>query len=74
MATLDELKSVKRKYSAGLLQQQGVCGVDIEVKDSGEAALTVHLDTKSKKIRSNLPKELEGYRVNYVYTGPIRKQ
>lgn len=74
MATLDEMKAVKRKYSAGLLQQRGVCGVDIEIKDSGEAALTVHLDTKEKSVRDGLPAELEGHPVKYVYTGPIRKR
>jgi hypothetical protein len=73
MPSLDELRAVKRKYSAQLLQQPGVCGVDIEIKDTGDAVLKVHLDTKDPTVRSALPRELDGLPVEYVYTGPIQK-
>ena len=73
MATVDDLRPVKRKYSADLLRRPGVAGVDIDVDDSGEAVLTVHLDTKDPKVRTELPKHLDGFPVKYVYTGPIRK-
>jgi hypothetical protein len=74
MATVDELRVVKRKYSANLLRQPGVCGVDINIKKSGEANLTVHLDSRDPEIRATLPSVLDGFPVEYVYTGPIRKQ
>lgn len=74
MATIDELKVVKRKYSADLLRRPGVCGVDIDIKKSGDAILTVHLDSIQPEIRKELPTELDGYPVKYVYTGPIQKQ
>lgn len=74
MATFDELRQVKRKYSATLLRQPGVAGVDINVKKSGEAALTVHLDTRDPEVKKSLPSDLDGHPVEYVYTGPIRKQ
>jgi hypothetical protein len=74
MATLDQLREIKRKYSAKLLRQPGVCGVDIEVKKSGAASLIVHLDSADPEIRASLPSELDGLPVEYVYTGPIRKQ
>jgi hypothetical protein len=74
MASVDELKTVKRKYSAHLLRQPGVCGVDIDVEHSGEAKLTVHLDTRDPSVRASLPPDLDGHPVKYVYTGPIRKQ
>ena len=74
MATVNELRPVKRKYSAQLLRQPGVCGVDINIEESGEANLTVHLDTRDPEVRATLPKVLDGFPVEYVYTGPIRKQ
>ena len=73
MATLNEIKAVKRRHSAHLLQLPGVIGVDIKINKSGKASLTVHLDTKSDEIRQALPNNLEGYPVQYVYTGPVRK-
>ncbi len=73
MATVDELRALKRKYSANLLRRRGVCGVDIDIRESGEAILTVHLDTLDPKVRSALPNQLDGFPVEYVYTGPIRK-
>jgi hypothetical protein len=74
MATVDELKPVKRRHSATLLRQPGVAGVDINIKKSGEAALTVHLDTRDPEVKKSLPSDLEGYPVEYVYLGPVRKQ
>ncbi|MES2734374.1 MAG: hypothetical protein V4714_21680 [Bacteroidota bacterium] len=73
MATLDDIKSLKRKYSAELLQLPGVAGIDIDIHPSGEATLAVHIDTKDPEVRQALPKELDGYPVKYIYTGPIRK-
>jgi hypothetical protein len=73
MASVDDLRAVKRKYSAQLLRTPGVCGVDIEVGESGDAVLKVHLDTQDPKARAALPTELDGFPVEYVYTGPIRK-
>ena len=73
MPSLEDLRAVKRKYSAQLLREPGVVGVDIEIKDTGDAVLKVHLDTKDPEIRSALPKELDGFPVEYVYTGPVRK-
>ena len=73
MASVDDLRAVKRKYSAQLLRTPGVCGVDIEVGESGDAVLKVHLDTQDPKVRAVLPTELDGFPVQYVYTGPIRK-
>jgi hypothetical protein len=74
MPTVDQLRAVKRKYSANLLRQPGVCGVDINIAKSGEANLTVHLDSRNREIRARLPSVLDGFPVEYVYTGPIRKQ
>jgi hypothetical protein len=74
MPTVEQVREVKRKHSASLLKRPGVCGVDIDVQKSGEAILTVHLDSSDPKVRSALPRQLDGFPVKYVYTGPIRKQ
>ena len=73
MASVAKLKAVKRKHAANLLRQPGVCGVDIDTKESGEGVLQIHLDTRDPKVRAALPKQLDGFPVEYVYTGPIRK-
>jgi hypothetical protein len=74
MATVDELRAIKRKYASDLLRRPGISGIDISTDESGEATLMVHLDTKSVEVRDSLPTALDGYPVEYVYTGPVRKQ
>ncbi|NOT63875.1 MAG: hypothetical protein HOP19_26980 [Acidobacteria bacterium] len=74
MATIDEIRAIKRKHSATLLQRPGVVGVDIDVKDAEEAVLQVYLDTKDPKLIAALPKRLDDVPVKYVYSGPIHKQ
>jgi hypothetical protein len=74
MATIEELKSVKRRISADLLRQPGVCGVDIEIGPKGDGVLTVHLETDDPRIRSGLPEEIEGHLIKYVQSGPFEKQ
>ena len=73
-ATLAKIKAVKRKHSAALLRRPGVAGVDIEIDDTGKGSLAVHLDTKDPNVKKGLPDVLDGVPVEYVYTGPIRKQ
>ena len=73
MARFDEIRAVKRKHSAALLNKDGVCGVDIETDESGESVLTVHLDTDDPKVRAKLPVALDGFPLKFVLTGPFRK-
>jgi hypothetical protein len=74
MATFDEIRSLKKRHSPGLLKKPGVCGVDIDVNHAGQAILTVHLDTADPAVREQLPDKLEGYPIRYVHTGPFRKE
>ena len=71
---LAKVKAVKRKHSAALLRRPGVAGVDIEIDESGHGSLAMHLDTKDPDVKKGLPDVLDGVPVEYVYTGPIRKQ
>lgn len=74
MATFDEIRALKKRHSAALLRKPGVCGVDIESTPSGEAVLTVHLDTNDDAVRKGLPDQIDGHAVRYVHTGPYEKQ
>lgn len=74
MASFDEIRAVKRRYSSDLLKRPGVCGLDIEANDSGDAVLTVHLETDDPLVRRQLPDQLDGCPVRYRHTGPFRKQ
>ena len=74
MATLEDLKLVKRRHSADLLRRPGVSGVDIEIGPQGDAVLTVHLEKDDPSIRKGLPDKIEGHEVKYVRTGPFEKQ
>ena len=51
-----------------------MCGLDIETDTSGEATLTVHLDTDDPAVQRQLPQQLEGFPLRYRRTGPFRKQ
>ncbi|MCG3197220.1 MAG: hypothetical protein HUU16_15860 [Candidatus Omnitrophica bacterium] len=74
MATLEQVRGLKRKYSSTLLRMEGVCGLDIEEDPKEGAILTVHLDTRDSALADLLPRQLEGHELKYVYAGPIRKQ
>lgn len=74
MPTFEEIRTLKKKYSPDLLKKPGVCGLDIDTDDAGQAVLTVHLDNADPAVRKRLPDQLEGYPLRYVYTGPISKQ
>lgn len=73
MATLEMLKEVKRRHSANLRRLPGVCGVDIEQDEAGNAILTVHLDTDDPAAMSRLPSSVEGHPIKYVKSGPFKK-
>jgi hypothetical protein len=73
-APLAKVKAVKRRHSADLLRRRGVTGVDIEVDAAGNGSLAVHLDSRDPAVKKGLPDVLDGVPVEYVYTGPIRKQ
>ncbi|HEX6903624.1 MAG TPA: hypothetical protein VF789_28195 [Thermoanaerobaculia bacterium] len=73
MAKEDDLRAIKKRHSAHLLQQEGVSGVGIEKDETGEPVLVVHLATDDAEIRRRLPDEIEGHRIVYRGSGPFRK-
>ena len=73
MGTEDEIHEVKRRHSAELMRQSGVCGVGVEKDETGEYVIALHLDTDDPRVQQGLPKELEGFRVKLIKSGPFRK-
>jgi len=69
----DELRTIKQRHSAHLLQQEGVSGVGIEEDEKGSPILVVHLASDDPGVQERLPKELEGHRIVYRQSGPFRK-
>lgn len=74
MSTYEELKEVKRRYSASLRRLPGVAGVDIDRDPGGGYILAVYLDSADPDARRRLPDEIEGHRVKYIVSGPFEKQ
>ena len=70
MATEDEIRALKKRYSFELLKNRAVSGVGVERDENGEYVLTVHLSDDA----FDLPSELEGLPVRYVRGGPFEKQ
>ena len=73
LATEDEIREVKRRHSAELMRQKGVCGVGVEKDETGEFVIALHLDTDDPAVQARLPKVLEGCRVKLIKSGPFRK-
>ena len=70
MATEDEVRALKRRYSREFLTHPCVSGVGVERDERGEFRLTVHLNDDAP----DLPAEIDGHAVQYVRRGPYSKQ
>ncbi len=73
LAKEDDIREVKRRHSAELMRQPGVCGIGVEKDEAGEFVIALHLDTDDPQVQQRLPKELEGFRVKLIKSGPFRK-
>jgi hypothetical protein len=73
MASEDELRQIKRRHSARLLQLPGVSGVGIEKDESGDLVLTVHLDSRDPNAGKDVPDMIEGQPIKRVKSGPFTK-
>ena len=74
MATEQEVKQVKNRHSARLLQQPGICGVGVEKDGQGGFVLAVHLDAAQPEAESAVPDSIDGCPVRRVRSGPFTKQ
>ncbi len=73
MTPENNIRAVKRRHSRHLLSQPGVCGLDIETGADGRPMFTIHLDSDDPAVRERLPKQIEGYPVKLVESGPFQK-
>jgi len=73
VAKEDELRAIKQRHSAHLLQQKGVNGFGIEEDETGEPVLVIHLASDDAEVRSRLPEKIEGHHVVYKESGTFRK-
>jgi hypothetical protein len=76
MATQEDMQALKEKLSYLFLQQDrdaGVAGVGIGKDEQGRATLTVHLDGRNPAARALVLSHTEGFPVQFVEQGPIRK-
>jgi hypothetical protein len=71
MLSEDEVRAIKRRHSARLLQQPGVCGVGVEKDEAGRFVLAVHVDGGDPAAGEGLPGEIEGVPVRVVRSGPF---
>jgi hypothetical protein len=74
MPSEQQVREIKRRHSARLLQQPGVCGVGVEKDARGEFVLAVHLDATQPEAGAELPDAIEGCPVKRIRSGPFTKQ
>ena len=73
MASEDQVRSVKQRHSAQLLQRPGVQGVGVEKDEQGQYVLAVHLNADAQADASQIPSEIDGVPVRLHTGGPFRK-
>lgn len=73
MKSEEEVRAIKRRHSARLLQQPGVSGLGVEKDEAGNYVLVIHVDADDLAAGADLPSEIEGCPVKVVRSGPFRK-
>ena len=73
MPTEQEVRDIKRRHSAKLLQQPGVCGVAVEKNEQGNFVLAIHLDATKPDAGATVPDSIEGCPIRRHRTGPFVK-
>ncbi len=69
----EDIRSVKRRHSPDLMGREGVSGFGIERDAGGNEVFVVHVSTDDPGVLAQLPREIEGYPVRVVHSGPFRK-
>jgi len=73
MSTEEQIRDVKRRHSAELLRLPGVSGVGVAKGKNGELVISVHLDSGDPEVAGRIPKEIEGFAVETIHSGPFTK-
>ena len=72
MADSNDISQVKRRHSDAILKMPGVQGIGVEGDENGNDVLAIYVGTNSPEVTEQLPKEIEGYSVKVVHSGPFR--
>ncbi len=73
MASEQEARDVKNRHSMELLKIPGVCGVGVQKSGENDFYIAVHVESSDPKVIGQLPKQLEGLRVETIVSGPFKK-
>lgn len=73
MQSEEGIHAVKRRHSAALLHTPGVSGIGVTKGRTGNLVIALYVDTDDPNVVGKLPKELEGYPVETIHSGPFRK-
>lgn len=74
MASEQEVKEIKRRVSAQLLREPGVCGVGVEQDKDGNFVLVVHIDATRLDAAASVPDFIEGCPVKRIASGPFTRR
>ena len=56
-----------------LLKIPGVCGVGVQKSAENDFYIALHVESDDPRIVGQLPKQLEGLRVETIVSGPFKK-
>lgn len=73
MSTEQEAQDVKGRHSNELLSKPGVSGVGVEKDEDGQFVIVLYLDSDDPAVQKPLPKDIEGFPVKFVFSGPFRQ-
>jgi len=69
----ERIRDVKRRHSAELMNMPGVSGVGVAKGKTGALVIAVHLDSDDPEVTARIPKEIEGFAVETIHSGPFTK-
>jgi hypothetical protein len=73
MNSANEIYQVKNRHSDRLRSLPGVSGVGVAKGKDGGLVIAIHVNRDDPNVTENLPKEIEGYPVEVVQSGPFSK-
>jgi hypothetical protein len=73
MASEQQARDVKNRHSMELLRLPGVHGVGVQKAADNDFYIALHVESDDPQIVEQLPKQLEGLRVETIVSGPFKK-
>ena len=73
MPKQEEMRDVKRRLSAQVLNRPGCSGVGVEHDERGRDVLTIYVESDAPEVADQFPEEFEGYPVRRVVSGRFEK-